>query len=290
MNHCHFCQDLYIDAGTTDTSPVSPSAIPNDALGGNPNALTDGQLRAAVTAYQQKALQAWERRVMQQLDALHTTRTGAAVIDRLASGCRRTGRDVTIEPKGRGDNMFRNLYLTSQKDYSLDKPGTLHGRLQYEPEPRRSSGFVMGADEVLIHELVHACRWANLAYTGESLRWMGYEDMEEFAAILIGNVYSSEWYKSSKLRSFIYRAEGDAEALDQRLSTSEGFLGKIEYFNMRPRLQKGPLDSLQRTHVELVAKLFRDDAPLCEAVAEADVRFNPLRLFRDRRRQYEAVL
>ena len=181
--------------------------------------------------------------------------------------------------------MFRGL-----RRYSLDTGSTLHGRLQYEPEPLRRPAFVQGADEVLIHELVHACRWANLTNSGEGLSSLDYGDMEEFAAILITNIYSSEWYKTSKLRSFVYLPGGEAQALDLRLSTSEGFLGKIEYHNMWPRLQKGPLDGLQRNHVQLVTKLFRDDAALCEAVAEADVRFNPLRLFRDRRRQYEAVL
>lgn len=77
-----------------------------------------------------------------------------------------------------------------------------------------------GADDFLLHELVHALRMIR-GQLNQIPAWVkGYDNEEEFFAILIQNIYASE--KGMR----VLRADHTSAAMDRSLRTSEDFLGK----------------------------------------------------------------
>jgi hypothetical protein len=127
-------------------------------------------------------------------------------------------------------------------------------------------------DEVLFHELVHSGRllegfWPQkrekLAPDPDNpVPWASddgapYDDIEEFATILVSNIYLSE--KGQK----VFRAShGDPKyplILDQAQSSSEGFLKKPA--------------------ISALVKTFCQTDPMAPAIAEIDTPFNPVRAY-----------
>ena len=91
----------------------------------------------------------------------------------------------------------------------------------------------------------------------------GYDNEEEFFAILVVNIFMSEQGKT------VPRADhhGTSNALAENLSSSEGFLGK------------GASQTLtQHENRRLVNKLVSQDYDLCRNIQEASrATFNPIR-------------
>jgi hypothetical protein len=126
-------------------------------------------------------------------------------------------------------------------------------------------------DEVLFHELVHAGRLLDgfaqakhmlapdtndvAMYANEESA--AYEDIEEFATILVSNIYLSE--KGQKVFRASHGGKKFPLILDQAQSTSDGFLAK-------------------KSNYDLV-KLFCDTDPIAPSLADIKAPFNPVRAF-----------
>lgn len=286
MQPYRYCQDLYIDAGQYGAYlgvKLPAWGKDTDTLGGS-----ESPAFAQAKKDAQDKADAWEKRVIEQLDKIHSTKTGAAVIARMAAGFKRTARELTVIPQGKGDTLVHHL-----RAWDLIRAETLRAVMQYEPEPAVEGSLRQSPDEVLMHELVHACRYANLSYTEEDLSWLRYKDIEEFLAILLTNVYSSEKYPFTKLRRFEYFETG---VLEPELSTSEGFLGTLVSRNNQ--LQVDPstvngnttLGTKRRAHVGLIGKLWRDERALFNVLQGVQAKFNPIQLYVAHQAQYDAIL
>jgi hypothetical protein len=115
------------------------------------------------------------------------------------------------------------------------------------------------ADDVLVHELVHTLRKLegneNAIPTEDKLR--GYDDDEEFLAIVTTNVYISATKRNDQLRADHH----GFKALAAPLNTSQGFLADPDNLTM-------------------LVKYYIDEADLYQMVAlvtEAEAKFNPFR-------------
>ena len=116
--------------------------------------------------------------------------------------------------KGTGDGSDVHLYFTPDTRGRRGCGGGFYGSLP---------------DEVLLHEMVHALRHmqgkTNQIPTEGNLR--GYDNEEEFLAIVVANVYMSANGKSQ------LRADHSGfKALDSSLSTSAGFLADPGNFKL----------------------------------------------------------
>lgn len=127
-------------------------------------------------------------------------------------------------------------------------------------------------DEVLFHELVHSGRLLDgfFPQKAEKLKpdpdnvvpWASeeaaaYDDIEEFATILVSNIYLSE--KGQKVFRASHGGDGYPLILDQAQSSSEGFLKKP-------------------SNLALV-KLFCQTDPLAPQLAAIDTLFNPVKAY-----------
>jgi hypothetical protein len=118
-------------------------------------------------------------------------------------------------------------------------------------------------NEVLLHELVHALRDAEGIETNQtwSMPQQRYDNLEEFMAILLTNIYSSERGKTK----FRQDHQDDATPLKDAWATSEGFL----------------TDKLNNWGV---GKFCTDHDALATAIAGLNISFNPVRVFKARQR------
>jgi hypothetical protein len=121
--------------------------------------------------------------------------------------------------------------------------------------------FAGDADDVLLHELVHAMRqeqgtFLKIPTSGGDA---GYDDDEEFLAILLTNIALSEKSPGAPLR----RDHGAGQPLPPDESDSRGFL------------EKGP----QTDNLKWMQFLFPQESPLFFQVANSPAIFNPIREF-----------
>ncbi len=127
-------------------------------------------------------------------------------------------------------------------------------------------------DEVLFHELVHSGRlldgfWPQKTdklkpdpehptmYANEESA--AYDDIEEFATILVSNIYLSE--KGQKVFRASHGGDGYPFILDQAQSSSEGFLAKPSNFGL--------------------VKMFCQTDPIAPELAAIDTPFNPVKAY-----------
>lgn len=252
---------------------ITYGACPNITIDGS--SLTQGVVLRLGLLKQQK----YEHSVSGLLDKLGSTWTGRAILkairrtagqgrklrivpysaaDRMAMGqdnaFARASKAAAAAPRGvidfaggTGNDRFR---LVGYMGTGAGSDSEIHFTPQ-EPTPVCGSGVVASAcrlrgqaehnaDETLLHEMVHSMR----QMLGQSQRYptvvSGYDNDEEFFAIVITNVYISE--KGGKaLRASHHGSYG---ALSADLATSEKFLGKgdavitPEKFENRRLIQK----------------------------------------------------
>jgi len=119
-----------------------------------------------------------------------------------------------------------------------------------------------GADDTLLHELVHSFRHTRGQQTRYPTRTKGYGNEEEYFAILVQNIYASE-----KGLTLLRRDHMGWAAQQESLSTSEGFLG----------LNQRPLSLEQLENRLLVRKFATECFALCKNI-QTHVRaaFNPI--------------
>jgi hypothetical protein len=109
-------------------------------------------------------------------------------------------------------------------------------------------------DEVLLHEMLHGLRQM-AGQQDMSAIGLEYDTMEEFYAILLTNIYTSE-----RGRKRLRKNHHGSSPLDKDVATSEGFL------------QIGD-------HVRWIMWLVTHGAVFVRRVAEINVPFNPLRAY-----------
>lgn len=181
-----------------------------------------------------------------------------------------TPRGVVDFVGGTGDGRFR---MVSYKGTGAGSDSEIHFTPQ-DPVPICGSGVVARAcrlrgqadnnpDELLLHELVHSMR----EMLGQLHRYptsvSGYDNEEEFFAILLANIYISE--KGGKvLRSSHHGFYG---ALSADLAGSEKFLGKDD-----------PVITVEKfENRRLVKKLAGQNYDVCSTIAaHVTADFNPI--------------
>jgi hypothetical protein len=138
---------------------------------------------------------------------------------------------------------------------------SLSSARQAIPKDLRAFEPGMLRDEVLLHELVHAGRLLHgFAQKSEKLTEgaaAAYEDREEFAAILVTNIYMSE--KGAKALRASHGGDGFPYILDEAQSSSEGYLKNKDNY-------------------ELVKHFCQTD-PLAPKLKDINTRFNPVRTY-----------
>ena len=122
-----------------------------------------------------------------------------------------------------------------------------------------------GPDYCLVHEMVHALRFMRGLFNSLPTWDKGYDNEEEYFAILVGNIYISE-----KRRKQLVANHHGYGALPAELSTSEGFLGKGASPPSRDQLENR----------RLVHKFVLQNYGLCARLSvKVTCAFNPIREF-----------
>ncbi|MCC2690454.1 MAG: hypothetical protein K0S21_3257, partial [Rhizobiaceae bacterium] len=173
-----------------------------------------------------------------------------------------------LKDKGHGYNLRKILIWYKPEQWDVSHPPS---RLNI-PSDLRAFQPAHLRDEVLFHELVHSGRrldgfWVqgghNLAPNVDDVtpyankESAAYNNMEEFATILVTNIYLSE--KGAKVFRASHGGAGFPYILDQAQSSSDGFLGK-------------------KSNYDLV-KMFSQTDPMAPALSEIDTPFNPVRAY-----------
>jgi hypothetical protein len=224
-----------------------------------------------------KGSPAYEKSVLQQLNKLWDTWTGWAVL----RGILDTSRTVTIVPYSAADRKkmgSNNAYARatsyraasdsevhfSPEDFQGSRPPVCYYRKTPAGPCLAGTSYAQntGPDDTLVHELVHSLREMRGQFNRVPTRTTGYENQEEYFAILLQNIYASE----KGLTIFRGNHLTDAQ-LSKSLSTSETFLGKGQR----------PLSTEQLENRQLVSRLTNECLALCRNVlSHVQAAFNPI--------------
>jgi hypothetical protein len=230
---------------------------------------------------------AYEKGVLEQLNKLWDTWTGWAVL----RGIIDTTKTVTIVPYSEADRKKMgsgNAYARAKNSWAASplpgfgpkgsdsevhfSPADFHASrppvCYYRKTPAGpclagvSYAQNTGPDDALVHELVHSLREMRGQLNLVPTRTTGYENQEEYFAILLQNIYGSEKGLT------IFRGNHLTNArLSKSLSTSETFLGKGQR----------PLSTEQLENRQLVPRLTNECLTLCRNVlAHVRAAFNPI--------------
>jgi hypothetical protein len=99
--------------------------------------------------------------------------------------------------------MAKGMHVHERRTGGPNRKGTGRGsdaEIFFSPERLRLGGPGMNPDEVLFHEMVHAVRAIQGVSTSTFKMGGGYDNAEEFAAVVVTNVYMSE-KKQTALRA-----------------------------------------------------------------------------------------
>jgi hypothetical protein len=141
------------------------------------------------------------------------------------------------------------------------------------------------ADEVLLHECVHA--YGELRGTtparlrdGEMKRIVratnpAYDNLEEYLAILLANIYRSELGRPGPLyfeHVFLARGPEKTTGVD---ATSEGFLGQVWNTNTSNPFVR----NAKQFQILALSKLYLQERMLFDDLRQVEARFNPIRQY-----------
>jgi hypothetical protein len=220
---------------------------------------------------------AYEKSVLEHLNKLWDTWTGWAVL----RGILDTTKTVIIVPYSAADRKERGRRNAYARGTS--SRGACDSEVHYSPEefqgPLPSCFYRqapagpclvpshyaqnVGPDDYLVHELVHSLRQMRGQLNLVPTRTMGYENQEEYFAILLQNIYASE-----KGLTILRRDHYGDGPLPKSLSTSETFLGKGQR----------PLSTEQLENRQLVIRLTNECLTLCgKILSHVHAAFNPIR-------------
>lgn len=135
----------------------------------------------------------WRKGVFKTLQCLYTPPCLTSVtILQVINGASWKGNKVTIKPTGPGDEKLPGFPDSSNAGW--DGFGNVTFIPQDHDNPDKSVAFDL-ADEVLLHELVHAMRTFGGVTDYSPLppnKTQQYDSIEEFCAVVITNIYRSE--------------------------------------------------------------------------------------------------
>jgi hypothetical protein len=222
----------------------------------------------------------WERDVLGILDGLYLhSQVGRMLFDacQMAGSNRKTGqeeRKLVISPYTYKDekkmgvcNAYEQGNPTGWDVFveriTRDTAGGYSVIVHYDKQ-RWTSGGPCGpapgragaaADEALLHEMLHGLR--DLAGQDDNAQKLagGWDTLEEFYAILITNIYMSE-----RGRMQLRKDHHGYQPLEKNLSTSTGFLTKLE-------------------HLRWLSWLVNRNAVFLRRVADVVTSFNPIRAY-----------
>jgi Effector protein len=118
-----------------------------------------------------------------------------------------------------------------------------------------------GADDTLVHELTHALREMKGQFHKLPTRHQGYDNQEEFFAMVVQNTYASERKKT------VLSAGHHGGKLNPEMAASAGFFGK-----------QRPISLLQLENRLLVDRFIRENPDLCHGFAtRVTATFNPVK-------------
>jgi hypothetical protein len=195
-----------------------------------------------------------ENSVVQLLDGINGTQSGRELLSQIEDRCKRAKMTFTIvpysladrrrEPVGsfpkpdnpraetrKGQPMYRggsDIAITPQDErflkIGIGTGGGSSVRLHFSPDLPYSNDGVVGSDpdEVMFHEMVHALRMlqGELQAVPTGATDDDYDNVEEFLAVLVTNLYMSEKDPHGPLRA----SHNGFSALRAEESTSDGFL------------------------------------------------------------------
>jgi hypothetical protein len=239
----------------------------------------------------------YERRVLDELHAVLRRWTGKAILREIHAASRRT---VSIRPYLADDDDDYNASAGMRDEEAATAAGmpilNTRGRatggsgsgrgsnvdIDFSPEiwgvfsesptqrpsefasPSKPTGPGAQADEVLFHELVHACRMMRGLHYRADVNQQ-YDNEEEYLAVVITNIYLAE-KGQTHLR--------DSHKGHNYLARPEKFLDNPQHVNMSPR--------------RLLERLRLSQSSLFGSLADIGPKmawFNPVRDYRDERKQ-----
>jgi hypothetical protein len=227
---------------------------------------------------------AYENSVLEQLNKLWGTWTGWAVL----GGILDTTKTVTIVPytaadrkqMGSGNAFARATNSWAASPLPAFGPKGSDSEVHFSPEDFQSPPPCyyrkapagpclypsypqnLGPDDILVHELVHSLREMRGQLNCIPTRTTGYDNQEEYFAILLQNIYASE-----KGLTILRRNHHGFAPMQKSLSTSETFLGKGQR----------PLSTEQLENRQLVTRLTNECLTLCRnIVSHVRAAFNPI--------------
>jgi len=183
------------------------------------------------------------------------------------------GKGRTTEVPGPRGNLF--------KEYDMVRFSTGHTDdvdIRFTPEKfsdfvathRGLSAFGTAAaqpDEILLHEVVHAIRLMRGIF-GQFPVGFGYDDEEEFFAILVANIYASEMNRVIKVFNVsVPDLRCNHHGYEQCSLTDEGFLP-----------EQGTQYQADENY-RLVKKFIDQHAVTAQAMKDIDCSFNPIRRY-----------
>jgi hypothetical protein len=220
---------------------------------------------------------AYEKSVLELLNKLWGSWTGWAVL----RGILDTTKTVTIVPYTAADRKemgSRNAFARGTSSWFGPKASDSEVHFSpeefqspppcyYRKEPAGPCLFPtyaqnQGPDDLLIHELVHSLRHTRGQLNLVPTRTAGYDNQEEYFAILLQNIYASE-----KGLTVLRRNHHGFWPMLKSLSTTETFLGKGQR----------PLSTEQLENRQLVSRLTNECLTLCRNVlTHVRAAFNPI--------------
>lgn len=204
----------------------------------------------------------WKQSVIAQLRILLQSAAGTALLQSMKRMAQWIEVDPLVENKCNAEGGFPGTRIVDGRWYQ--------GRLLFNPDvfmsgsachKRAHRSFGKEPDQVLFHELIHAHRAASwLLPKHETLiaGLSGYQDEEEFLAVVLTNIYISET-KGKGLRADYY----SYDELKGPLSTSIGFFASSQQV------------------LRILTDFRKDQEYLFDELAKVKANFNPLAAMKD---------
>jgi len=213
----------------------------------------------------------WKQSVVEQLRILSRSAAGYALLQ----SQKKTGRWIVVYPLKKDECNAHGYFVP----HTVDANGRWYGgHLSYNPDvfmdgsrcyKRRRRSFGHAPDQVLFHELIHAHRSAaHLTPMHDSLDrgLAGYQDGEEFLAVVLTNIYISET-KGKGMR-------GDYVSFDELKGPMSSSIG---FFASSPQV------------LTILTKFSKEQEFLFNELAKVKAAFNPLAALKFHRAAVEKV-
>jgi hypothetical protein len=240
----------------------------------------------------------YEDKVSWLLTKMRWTETGKAVIETLVNTAKSDGKRVLFAPY----QPWEDFQRTGQDDPAVNKctasaePRAGQALVSFSPEVytpgsactiehKNMHWHMPWTDEALVHECTHAIGHltGHAGQRKEDRKWKGiiqavnfrYDNLEEFFAITVANIYRSEKGTSGPLVFEHVLTEKPQEEVTGYEATSEGFLGQVWNLGTpEPFLRKA-----NKFRILVLATLYQQEPDFFKRLAGVNAAFNPVRQY-----------